>query len=93
MIKDLATIAKTKLWFATVNKYREYEARKKLNEYMASLSPKNREWAQELRAQLDTATPDQAVGILRRESAAITEKQMRVIERIDAVTKSITVTE
>ena len=87
MIKELATIIKSKLWFGTVNKFNGYKARQELAAYTKTLSPKNQVWAQELRAKLDAATPDQVVGILRRETAALNEQHMRVVEKIDAVTK------
>lgn len=90
MIKELATIIKSKLWFGTVNKFRGYKARRELEAYMKTLSPKNQAWAKELRAKLDTASPDQAVGILRKEASALNEQHMRVTERIHAVESSVT---
>lgn len=87
MLKQIATIAKTKLWFATVNKYRGMKARSQLAEYVSTLSPEQQAWANDLRARLDAAkTPEQSVGILRGEAAKIGEKQMRLAEKLHSVT-------
>ena len=87
VLKSLAVIVKVKVWFATVNVYKEWKARRDLAKYMETLSPKNREYALRLRAQLDAAkTPGQAVQVLRQESARLSDELHRVTERTAAVT-------
>lgn len=91
MLKEIATIAKTKLWFATVNRYKGHQARKQLEEYVKTLSPERQAWANELRARLDAAkSPDEAALILRKENDKLEEKHARLAERIDRVQRSVT---
>lgn len=90
MIREIGTILKVKIWFATVNQYRGLKARYKLWQYERTLSPKNREYSQNLRNQLRQATkPGEATAILIRESRRLQDEQFRAIERIDQVEKSL----
>ncbi len=74
----------TKLWIATIGRWRGYQAQKRLEAFTKTLSPKNREWALELRAKLEsTKSADQSTAILSKEMRELSEKQMRLIERID----------
>jgi len=90
MIKELWTLARAQYHFKVTCKLQERAARKRLEEYVSSLSPEKREWANSLRAKLDGASPDEAAGIFRRESARLNEAHMRVLEKIDAVEKRVT---
>lgn len=83
MIKELLTIAKVKVWFMVVNRYKLLRAKRDLRAYEKTLSPKNREYAENLRRSLVGATPSQAAKILRQEAARLSEQQFRVIEKID----------
>lgn len=81
MITELYTIAKNRMLL----KVNELKARRAYDEYIKTLSPEKQVKYAELRRRLDTATPAQAMGILRREAAAISEAQMRITERIERV--------
>lgn len=85
MLKELVTIAKSKIWFATVNKVRLAKAKRDLEAYTKTLSPKNQEWARELRARLD-ASPNESVRILRHEIDEVNVKHARLQEKLHAVT-------
>ena len=85
MIKELFTIVKTKVWFATVNRYKLYKAKQALAAYEKKLSPKNREYAEKVRKSLSNTTPGQAIQILRAETSRLNEQQFRLIEKIDRV--------
>lgn len=92
MLKELITVAKTKLWLNTVNKYKGHTARRDLEALTKTLSPKNQAWAKELRARLD-ANPKDSVAILREESAKLFDKHEEVRRRVSTlVTNSTTVT-
>ena len=85
----LLTWLRVKLMFATVVKCRGWIARYKLWRYERTLSPKNREYAQNLRKQLGQAlTPDARAAILTREARRLSEDQMRVTERLDRLQKT-----
>jgi len=86
MIRELLTIAKVKIFFLTVNKYREFKARRRLAAYVKTLSPEKQAAANALRAKLDAAKPGSAAGILRAEISRVNIAQCRLIERIEAVT-------
>jgi hypothetical protein len=88
MIREILTIARVKVWFATVNVYKEAQARRALAKYMKTISPKNREYALKLRAALDEAkNSGQAVQVLRKESERLSNELHRVTERTAAVTR------
>lgn len=90
MIKELIAIARAKFHFNVTCKLQEREARKRLEAYVATLSPEKREWANTLRERLNQASPDEAAAIFRRESARLNEAHMRVLEKIDAAEKLVT---
>lgn len=90
MIKELLTLARAQYHFKVTCKLQERSARKRLEAYVSSLSPEKREWANSLRAKLDSASSNEAVGIFRKELARLNEAHMRVFEKIDAVEKSVT---
>lgn len=90
MLKELIAIARAKFHFNVTCKLQEREARQRLEEYVSTLSPEKREWANKLRERLNQATPDEAAAIFRKESARLNEAHMRVIEKIDAVEKRVT---
>lgn len=89
MIKELIAIARAKFHFNVTCKLQERAARQRLEEYVQTLSPEKREWANKLRDQLDQASPGEAAAIFRREASRLNEAHMRVIEKIDAVEKRI----
>ena len=89
MLKHLIAIAKAKFHFNVTCKFQERDARKRLEAYMATLSPEKQEWARNLRTSLDTATPDKAAAILRQEAARLNEQHMRVTEKIDGIDRTI----
>lgn len=86
MIKELWTLARAQYHFKVTCKLQERAARQRLEEYVKTLSPEKQEWARKLRAELEKS-PVQSASILRRETARLNEQHMRVIEKIDAVTK------
>ena len=90
MLKELIAIARAKYHFTVTCKLQERAARRRLEEYVSTLSTEKREWANKLREQLNSATPDQAAGIFRKEVACLNEAHMRVLEKIDAVEKRVT---
>lgn len=87
MISALLTWIRVKLWFATVNRYRGWKAKKQLAAYVKTLSPEQQAWANDLRARLD-ADPKGSVRILRTESSRLNEKFARLSERIDQAHRS-----
>lgn len=90
MIKELLTLARAQYHFKVTCKLQERSARKRLEAYVSSLSPEKREWANSLRAKLDSASSNEATGIFRKELARLNEEHMRVFEKIDVVEKSVT---
>lgn len=83
------TLLRVKLWFATVNQYRKLKAQCALRKYEKTLSPKQREYARNLRHWLASAkSPDAAAGILVKEARRLQEEQMRLVERIDRVSQN-----
>lgn len=90
MIKELIAIAKAKFHFNVTCKLKERAARRRLEVYVATLSPEKQEWANKLREQLNSSTPNQASGILRKEIARLNDAHLRVIEKIDAAEKTVT---
>ena len=87
MITPLLTWIRVKLWFATVNRYRGWKAKRQLAEYVKTLSPEQQAWANDLRARLD-ADPKGSVRILRAESSRLNEKFARLSEQIDQAHRS-----
>jgi hypothetical protein len=80
----LFTLIKVKIWFLTVNQYRKLKAQCALRKYEKTLSPKQREYARNMRHWLASAkTPNEAAGILVKEARRLQEEQMRLVERID----------
>ena len=89
MLKQLIAIAKAKFHFNVTCKLEERAARKRLEAYVATLSPEKQEWARNLRKSLDTAAPDRAAAILRQETTRLNEQHMRVTEKIDGIDRQI----
>lgn len=80
----ILTRIKVTLWFATVNRYRGWKAKRKLEAYKKTLSPAQAAKANALEAKLKGTTPGQAVAILRREAEDLQRQHAkRVTEAID----------
>lgn len=71
------------------NLIRKWKLNRKLKAYVATLSPEKQQRANELRRKLDKATPEQSVIIMRNEIAAISQKQVKVVERLAEVSNKI----
>ncbi len=71
------------------NMIRKWKLRRKLKAYVATLSPEKQQQANELRRKLDKATPEQSVIIMRNEIAAISQKQVKVVERLAEVSNNL----
>lgn len=67
------------------NFYRVWKLKRKLAAYVATLSPEGQTRANQLSARLKTATPEQSCLILRNEVSRITEQQMQVVARLEAI--------
>lgn len=63
--------------------------KRKLEAHVKTLSPEKQAAARELTKKLTQATPEGACKILVNEAAKLAEKQMRVAERLQAVTASL----
>lgn len=88
MIKELVTIVKVKIWFATVNQFKLCQAKYRLWKYEKTLSPKNLEYARNLRRGLALSKmPGDSVKILVQHAKKLSEEQFRLIEQIDRAHK------
>jgi hypothetical protein len=74
---------KVKLWFATVNKYRGWKAKRKLAAYVKTLSPAQQVWANDLRKKLDHSPVTATAAILRGAASDIEIKQARLTEKLE----------
>lgn len=89
MLKNIFILIKGKLWFLTIGKWNQYKARKRLAAYVATLSPEQRAWANELRLKLDKQKADAAANTLLAEIGKVSVKQHRVTEAIDRIQGSV----
>ncbi len=63
-----------------------WRLKRKLKAYVATLSPEKQKRANDLRNKLSRATPEQSVAILQNEINDISQKQVKVIEKLAAIT-------
>lgn len=89
MFKNIFILIKGKLWFLTVGKWNQYQARKRLAAYVATLSPERQAWANELRSKLDKQKAGSAERTLLAEINTVSMKQHRVTEAIDRIQGSV----
>jgi len=68
------------------NMIRKWKLQRKLAAYVATLSPEKQQRANELRRKLEKATPEQSIIILQNEIKDISQKQVKVVQRLAAIT-------
>lgn len=87
LFEAIVTKVRIKLWFQTVGRFRELQARYRLWKYVRTLSPQRQLWANDLRKRLSSGTSSEAARTLRLEIERVNFDALRSIEAIDRIHK------